>query len=72
MTGLVHLDTCTGVRVEHFGLPERAGQPWTHTTRCTGCGAQRVLRVEPTRDDLWGSPLTEPVQTGVPTVHSFP
>lgn len=69
MTALQHEADCTGVAEEHFGLPEREGRPWHRTTRCTGCGAQRVLHVESQPGDLWGSGLTEPVQTGIPTVH---
>lgn len=50
MSALVHTETCTGVLLEHFGAPEREDKPWPHTTRCTGCGAQRVLVLQPTRD----------------------
>ncbi len=70
MTALAHTADCTGVALEHFGAPEREHQPWPHTTRCLGCGAQRVLRVEPERD-LFGSPLIDPAPAGVPTIFSF-
>lgn len=71
MSALVHLDTCTGPRVESFGMPGPPSKPWHRTTRCTGCGAQTVLHVQPERD-IFGSPLTDPAPVGVPTVHSFP
>ncbi len=70
MTALAHLDTCTGSRVEHFGLPGPPSEPWHRTTRCIGCGAQSVLTVQPERD-LFGSPLIDPAPVGVPTIFSF-
>lgn len=69
MTALAHELDCIGARVEHFGAPEREGQPWPHTSRCIGCGVQRVLVIQPIRDTY---ALTSPTPVGVPTVHSFP
>jgi hypothetical protein len=71
VTALAHTADCTGRRVEHFGMPGPPLEPWHRTTRCTGCGAQRVLTVQPDRD-LFGSPLIDPAPVGVSTVHSFP
>ncbi len=70
MTALAHTADCPGPRVEHFGMPGAPSTPWHRTTRCTGCGAQSVLRVEPERD-MYGSPLTDPAPVGVPTIFSF-